>query len=226
MFQSSSPVSTQQQAEGLLDFGALFRGKACAFEADEIERCELILSVRHAVGGDVLADRSIALDDGVIADVDELVKRGSSTEKTAIADANVAGEQNIVCQHIVIADLDIVSEVHACHQKIVVADASNAAAFRASMDGDIFAQSIVFTDDHARIRAGIKVQVLRVGANDRAPTDAIVCGNGDISLDQDMACDVAVIADDNRAVNDRKRADANMFADLRLGRDQCCGMNE
>lgn len=175
--------------------------------------------MRHAVGRDVLTDRSIALDDGVIADVDELVKRGSSTEKTAIADANVAGEQNIVCQHIVIADLDIVGEVHACHQKIVVANASNAAAFRASMDCDIFAQSIVLADDYSRIRAGIKVQVLWVGTNDRAPTDAIVCGDGDISLDQDMACNVAVVADDNRAVNDRKWADANIFTDLSLGRD-------
>ena len=132
-------MSPQQQAEGLFDLGALFRGKTGAFEANEIERCELILSVRHAVGRDVLADRSISLDDGVIADVDELVKRGSSTEETAIADANVAGEQNIIGEYIVIADLDIVREVHACHQKILLADASDAAAFRTSMNGDVFA---------------------------------------------------------------------------------------
>ena len=70
------------------------------------------------------------------------------------------------------------------------------------------------------------MQVLRVGADDRAPADAVICGDRDISLNHDMAGDVAVIADDNWAINDRKRADANMFADLRLGRDQCCGMNE
>ncbi len=204
----------------------MFGGEAGAFETNEIERGELILSVDHAVRGDILADGGIALHDGIIADVDELVKSRATAEEASLADADVPGEEDVVGEHIVIADLDIVRQMHTCHEEIVMSDASDATGFRSAVDGHIFAERVVFPDFYRGIGAGIEVQVLRVGADDGAPTDAVIGCDGDFSLDQDMACDLAVIANGDGAIDDREGTDANMFANLCLRRDEGAGMDE
>ncbi|MFM2296355.1 MAG: hypothetical protein RL117_62 [Verrucomicrobiota bacterium] len=139
MLQSEGAVAAEQESEGLFDFRALFGREARAFHANHVKRREFIVAVRHAVGGDVLADGGIALRNRVVADVNELMKHRPAAEECAVAYGDVAGEQNVIGEDIVIAERDIVSEMDARHQKIVLSDPRDAAVFRAAMDRDVLA---------------------------------------------------------------------------------------
>jgi hypothetical protein len=58
----------------------------------------------------------------------------------------------------------------------------------------------------------VKAQILGICAEDGTPTDAIACRHAHLALNQNMARDIAVIANANRALDDRKGTNANVVS--------------
>lgn len=96
-----------------------------------------------------MGDRRISLDDGIVANADELVKARAPAEEGFVADVDVSSEQYVVCENVTITDDDIMSEMRTGHKEVTRANAGHAIGGGASMDGDVFAQGIVRTKGDA-----------------------------------------------------------------------------
>lgn len=94
------------------------------------------------------------------------------------------------------------------------------------MDRDVFAESIVFTDFDTGFGLRIKMQILGICSNHRAPTDASAAGDGDTALNQSMASNFAILRNGYRTFDHRERPNAHALGDVGFRRNQCGGMDQ
>ena len=210
-------AAIEEQAEGFLDFGALLGAESTAFEADGIERCESIDFVCKAVRGDIQTQAGHPLHHGVIADADELVKHTGSTDDAAVAENHMSGHQNVVGQNIVAAHHDIMPKVHAGHDEIVVANDGVGICHRGAMNGHVFAQAVVFTEDHTGVGLRVEAQILGIGTDHAAPADLAARADGAVTADQHVAVDDDIVADGGGTVDDGEGPDFHVFTDNGCG---------
>lgn len=104
-------------------------------------------------------------------------------------------------------------------------EACHTPSLRTAMDRDVFSKSIVFADFDTRLRLRIKVQILWVRADHRAPADAIAAGNGHLTADHHMASNFAVFRDRNGPLDDGEWPDAHALGDVGFWRNQGAGMD-
>ncbi len=179
----------------------------------------------QAVGGDILADGRVSLNDGVVTNMNELVKHGPAAKKCFIAHLNVSSEQHVIRDYVVIAHGNIVREVNASHKKISFSDQCISACNGATMDGDIFTQGIATADHNTRLDGGIEMQILWVCANDRAPTNFATSANLGVAAQGDVAINVATISNLHGAIDDGIGSDVYIVADVGRGINYGSGMN-
>ena len=126
-----------------------WRCEAAALQADAVgaEHADLALADRGGVRQHVLNHDAVGADEGVPADAAELVDADEGADLGPIADGDVAGERDAVGQDDVIADADVVRDVRVGHEQVVAADGGEqAAALRAAVDGDEFADAVAVAD--------------------------------------------------------------------------------
>ena len=119
-----------------------------AFHADAVEAVAFcVIALNDGVRHRVFDDDGISTDKRFVANAAKLMNTRIRAHACFVCDLDVAGECGGVCHDYLAAELAIVGDVGLCHQQIAVADPRHpAAARRAAMDGNEFANMIAFAD--------------------------------------------------------------------------------
>ena len=84
----------------------------------------------HHVRRHVACHRGVVRDEGVRADLAELVHAGVAAHDDPVAELDVTAEHHDVGEHAVVADHAVVRDVRVRHEQVVVADARHAVVLR------------------------------------------------------------------------------------------------
>lgn len=218
-------LSREEELVERFDFRANFERKIVAAETDDVEAAELILSVSHAVGGNVLRDGGVALDDGKIPDVNELVEAAAAAEEDLIPDVDMAGEEDVIREDIFVTEDDVVGEVDSSHEKIFVTDAGGRVGFGAAMDGDVFANLVLFADDDVGFGLGVEREILGICAENAAPADGSSCADVGVCADRDVGVDADVFSNFRAVFDDGVGADGDRVGELSERRNDGGGVD-
>jgi len=124
------------------------------------------------------------------ADAHELVDGAKRGQYCVLFHDDVSRKCGTIYEHGVVADLAVVSDVRVGHDEGVVSDAGDAAAlFRASTDGDGFADDVVVADLEADVLS-FEGDVLRFEAKGGKGEDAVVLADLSGPVDDDVRNDV------------------------------------
>ena len=199
-------------------------GEAAALEADEVESAQ---GGGVAVGDherrDVLDDFAAAADDGVGTDAAELVDAGEAGDDDVVGDGDVAAEGGAVGENAVVADDGVVGDVGIGEEVVVVADDGGLGG-GAAVDGDVFAEGVALADEDAGWFAGV-FEILGALADGGEGVEFVVGPDGGVSVDDDMAVQVAAVAEGDVVVDDAVGADGDIGANDGFWRDDRGGMD-
>src|SRR6185312_4234163 len=112
-----------------------------------------------------------------------------------VADLHVTGQGRIIGEHHVAADLAVVGNVHVGQHPVVVAKSGDAAAApRAAVDGDKFADQVAVANDELGALAS-EFLVLWIPAKGGELGDAVVAADPRGALDHHVGADDRTLAD-------------------------------
>ncbi len=140
------------------------------------------------------------------ADSHKLVDRGQTADRGPILDGHMAAHLNAVGDDHMIADAGIVRHVRVSHQQAVAPNLRRARSARPPIEGGEFANRRAIAHDENRVFA-LELQVLRIGAQNRALGDKALTADPCVSLDIHVRPD------------DRLRFDRHVRTDYRVGAD-------
>ncbi len=104
-------------------------GEPAAAHADDVEPLQHgALADREAERNDVGRHPAHAGDHGALADADELMDRGRSTEHHAVAERDMAAENGVVGEDHIVADVAVVPDMRPDHEEAAVPNPGGAAA--------------------------------------------------------------------------------------------------
>ncbi len=220
------PIGNEEKVVELLHFLALGQGKSRAAHANGIDASELVEANSGREMGDILAEPAIPLNHAVISDAQELVKNRCPTEIGMISKLDVPGKQHGIRDHIGIAHRRVMTDVACSHQKIPVAQSGRARLNRRPMNGDVLANNIFGTDLDKGSHSAVECQRLRIAPNDGRATDLRCTTNAGSGQNLGMRFNMAVVTNDNIALDDHVSINVYANANLRLWRHDGCGMND
>ena len=132
------------------------------------------LAHRHHVGRHVARDRRVVGDEGMRADLAELVHAGEAAHDHPVAELHVPAERGVVGHHDVVAELAVVRHVRVGHEQVVVADARDALVVRrAAVDGAELAEHVAVADLEPRRLAPVLLVLRRIA--DRGELEDLRC---------------------------------------------------
>lgn len=212
-------------AENLLDLGAFGGGEARPTEADRVDSGDEVDVRSDHKGREIEGKPRISLGHDEVSKPDELVEDRAATEETLVPDRDVAGEQDVVRQGVVVADDGIVSDMGPGHEVIPVPEAGFAPLMDAPVHRDVLPEDIAASNGDAGPEIPIKSAELRVGSDDGAGPDETFRPDPTASPDLGGRFDEAAVSDFGPRFDDRKRADGDTDAELRIGRNEGLGMD-
>src|SRR6185312_6661462 len=173
----------------------------------------------------VVADQAAHADEGVDADLAELVHAGIAGKYRPVADLHVPGQGRIVGEHHVAADLAVMRDVHVGQHPVVVAQAGDAAAAaRTAVDGDEFADQVAVADDELGALAG-EFLVLWITTERGELGDAVVAAYARRALDHDVGANDRALADFHFGAKDAVGTNTDVLADHGRRVDLCAGVD-
>src|SRR5471030_2024301 len=213
------------QFVGGADAVDLLAREAAPFEALDVDAVGLRrIAVQEHIRRHVLRQAGAHADEGVRADLAELVHVGEAAHDDPVADFDVAGQLRVVREDGVAADLAIVRQVDVGRDPVVVAEPRHAGVLHgADVEGAEFADGVAVADFQAR-RLALPLHVLRRGADGRELEELVVLADGRVAFDDDVRADDGAGADAHVRADDRIRPDFNVVAELRLRVDDGGGM--
>lgn len=210
-------AGAKNDAIGFLEEALAFRRNAISGKADAVQPYDAgRIAIRDDVRADVLHDLGHAADHGAGTDLDELVKAAHAADDRMVFDSDMTcraregGHDDVVAEAAVMCDMGIGL------QHIIRADARLAVFPSRSVNGDVFTDEVVVSDDDGAVFV-CKFQILRIFPNDRMRINVIFFAHADILRDDrvrsddgafaDLAVfsDVGISTDDDILVNDRTR---------------------
>lgn len=203
-----------------LDLDALLGGNSSPPQTDAIKAGEVIVAIRQAVGGHVLAERGIPPNHAEIPDVDELVQSGSAAKEIARSDVHVAGDHDVIGEYIAVTDVAVMTDVGVRHEKVLAADGGPSPVGGAAVDGNVLAHDGFRADPHTAVRCVIKGQVLWVTTNDRGMADHAAATELDFIQDLGVGFYGATFSDHRARFNDCIGADLYILSDSGTGIDK------
>jgi len=166
-------ATAEQQVVSALDICPFLGGETATAQTYDVQACQLITPMRHAIRRHIPANHGIALDNRILADVDKLMKATSSAKEYMVSHLDMSGEQYIVSEHIFSTHLHIMGKVHTCHQKVGVSDPGAAAIRRAAVNGNILTDTVIITNSHIAIGLWFEGRILGVSSDNRAVTNMV-----------------------------------------------------
>ena len=142
----------------------------------------------------VFDDDRITADKGFETDTAELVNARIRADIGAVVNLDVTGERRGVCHYNLVSQKAIVRDVRLRHQQISVADlGQTAAALRAAMNGDEFADVISIADFNA-CRFAAVFQILRRKSDGNERENFIVIADLRIAVNDDVRFEPVIFA--------------------------------
>ena len=115
-------------------------------------------------------------------------------------------------------------QMHPGHQVIALTQGRVTALLRAAVDRHILADHVACADAHPAVQRRIKAQILRIGANHTAPTDAAALAQDRVAANPRVPADAHARRQSHRALDHRERPHHHIVGEFGLGRDQGGGM--
>lgn len=210
-------AGAENDAIGFLEKALAFRRNAISRKAYAVQPYDAgRIAIRDDIRADVLHDLGHAADHGAGTDLDELMKAAHAADDRMVFDGDMTcraregGHDDVVAEAAVMCDMGIGL------QHIIRADARLAVFPSRSVNGDVFTDEVVVSDDNGAVFV-CKFQILRVFPNDRMRINVILFAHADILRDDSMRSDdgafadlavfsdVGISTDDDILVNDRTR---------------------
>jgi hypothetical protein len=153
------------------------------------------------------------------------MNNASATDKDSIVNFCVAPEQYIVGQNDVICNPRVMAKMRSHHEQIIRSNTSVRAFFCAPVDRAVLTYYVVIPDLYARGNIRIEGQILRKRSNDCSVANSIIIPYTSLTADYGVALNFRAGADSNATVNQGVRPDFYVRVKLRLGIDNCSGVN-
>ena len=149
----------------------------------------------------------------------------TSTDDAVVPQLHVPGEEGRIGDHVVVPDLHIMRKVDRGHDEVPVSHSGDGTGLRASMNRDLLADDIVFSNDDTTGRRCLEGQVLGIAADDRGASDGGAAADGDIAHELSMGFELHISADFGRSVDDDVGADLGTGIDLGISVNDGGGMD-
>src|SRR5471032_1055075 len=183
-------AGTVDQLVGGADAVDLLAREAAPFQAFDVDAVGLRrIAVQEHIRRHVLRQAGAHADEGVRADLAELVHVGEAAHDDPVADFDVAGQLRVVREDGVAADLAVVRQVDVGRDPVVVAEPRHAGVLHgADVEGAEFADGVAVADFQTG-RLALPLHVLRRGADRRELEQLVVAADGRVALDDDVRAD-------------------------------------
>ncbi len=208
-----------------LDGADVIFGEAATLQAHEVDATGSGgIAIHDHEGRDVLDDFGTASNDRVGSDAAELVHGGQTGDDDVVLDDDVAGEADGIGEDDVIAELAIVGDVRIAEQQVVGADARGQFLEGAAMDGGVFAEDVVIADFQIG-GLGDVFEVLGFSSDGGEGEKLVAAADFRVSFDDDVRVEHAIIAQLDVRANHAEGADADIFPDPGVGRNNGGGVD-
>jgi hypothetical protein len=161
----------------------------------------------------------------MVPDADELMNGSQAAQDGMVADRDVTALSRVVRENDIITDDAVMGDMGRHHKQAVIADSGHhAAAFGAGIHGDMFANTIVGTDNQFR-RFIMILQILRgvaqgsEGIDYRSGTDTSSSVDGDMGNQFDVVPKFDISTDTAERTDDHIAAQPSGRIDDRTGVD-------
>src|SRR5471032_1662390 len=218
-------AGTVDQLVGGADAVDLLAREAAPLQALDVDAVGLRrIAVQEHERRHVLRQAGAHADEGVRADLAELVHIGEAAHDDPVADFDVAGQLRVVREDRVAADLAVVRQVDVGRDPVVVAEPRHADVLHgAGVEGAEFADRVAVADFQTG-RLAVPFLVLRRGADRRELEELVVAADGRVAFDDHVRADHRAGGYGHVRADDRIRADFNAGVELRLRVDDGGGM--
>src|SRR5215469_1364085 len=213
-------VRAVQHAVGFPDVADLLLAEAAALQPFGVDRMrDRRVAGHHHVGRHVAREDGAAADEGMRADLDELVHGGEPADDHPVADLDVTAEGSAVGEHGVIADLAVMRHVRVGHEEIVAADAGHPLVMGgAAIGSGELAEHVAVADLEPRRLAPVFLVLWRLPEGSELQ-DVIVGAERGGTVDHDVRPDDAARSDADPGTDDGEGTYADIARELRLGGD-------
>src|SRR6516165_870000 len=209
-----------EDAVGLADVADLLFAEAAPLEALGVD------AVRHGgvprhhhVRGHVAREDRAAAEEGMCADLGELVYGGEAAEDHPVADLDVTAHGDAVGEHGVVADHAVVRDVGERHEQVVAANGGDALVVGgAAVDGAALAEDVAVADDQPGRLAAVFLVLGRI-ADGSELEDAVVRADRGRAVHDHVWPDDGARTDLHLWANDAEGTDRHIRREPRLGGD-------
>ena len=209
----------------MLEMGDGFVRESPPFQSDRIEPCgPQGISGRFDIGRDILGDSVSSSDEGMAADLDELMYGDQAANVGVIVDLGVSAHIHGIGQDDVIADPTIMGDMYIGHQEAVMADCRFHAGRCAAMETAEFADDGPVSDLQCG-RLPPVFEILRRTAEDRMMVDATLPANPRPGHDEAVCADLRFVTQCDISFDNRVRTNGDILSEFGPGIDDGAGMN-
>jgi hypothetical protein len=160
----------------------------------------------------------------VLADVAELMGRGQAGNNGVVAHLAVTAECCVVGKDAVVSDLAIVGDMCVAEEQIVVADTGGDFFRGAAVDGGVFAEGVIVSDDEGGRLTDV-FDVLGDLAYGGEGEKGVIFPNGGVTFNNDVGFDYISRSDVNVGSDDAVGSDFNVAGKLGGWINDCGGVD-
>ena len=193
-------------------------------DADIVEAAHGVGLIDQGEGHDILADGGEPPDHRPPADTHELMDRTVARDEGVIADLDMAGQQRPVADHHIVANHAVVGDMGGGHEEAVVADSGRAARLFGAVDGHELPDRIVVADDDPAVD-GLPAQDLGIAADLYREADAVRPADPARPADEAVGTDLGSVADHGLVLDDGARPHLDPGTEFRAFSDDRARMN-
>ncbi len=154
------------------------------------------IATEDDVGRYVLLYTAAALDEREATNAHVLLYDYTATLYRAVFDDTVAGNAYANTKYALVVDLDVMTDVYLVHKEIAIANDCSRFGICTTSDHDIFADTVVITNDDVSGVAFFVVEILWCSANHGILIDHITTAHHCTTKDAGVRFDDTIVADD------------------------------
>ena len=170
---------------------------------------------RHDVRRDIAGDGGVVADEGMRADLAELVHARETREDHVVPDLDMPRQRREIGEHAVITDHAVVRHMRRGHEEVVVTDLRHTLVVGgAAVDGDVLAEHVAVADLQPRRLASVFFVLRRIA--DRGELEhAVACTEPGPTRDHGMRSDDAAWPKLHIGPDHREGTDLHIGRELR-----------
>ena len=199
--------------------------KASSLKTDAVEaaRCGGVAVDDHE-GRHVLRDACQARDHRMLSNTAELMHRAETGDNSVVPHRDVPRNGSVVGKDGVIAYLTLVGNVGVAKEEVVVPDSRRSVGGGATVDGDVFPEGVVVSDDELSLLA-LVFEVLSPSSERRERKGLTALADDGVAFDDDVTTQAGMCSNGDIVPDNAIRSDLTIGSNFGFGRDDCSRVN-